>query len=80
MSDARSLQRGHDRAVTVELSIHGRQFSLAGTGRYAQGQLHIDVKDPAGDFTLSLDEAKFDGEMTVVGDRLTIRLNDSGQP
>ena len=71
---ARSLQRAHDRAVTVELSIHGRQVPLTGTGRYAGGQLHIHVKDPDGDFTLSLDEATFDGELIVVGDRLTIRL------
>jgi hypothetical protein len=75
MSDARPLQRAHGRAVTVELPIHGRQVTLTGTGRYADGQLQIDVKDPGGDFTLCLEEATFDGKMIVVGDKLTIRLN-----
>ena len=80
MCDARCLQRAHNRAVTLELSIHGRHITLSGTGRYADGQLHIDVKDPDGNFTLSLDEATFDGEMIVVGDRLTIRLvSDAGE-
>ena len=71
------MQRAHGRAVTVELSIQGRHVAITGTGRYADRQLHIDVKDPGGDFTLVVDEATFDGELTDVGERLTIRLNSA---
>jgi len=61
--------------VTLEVSIQGRPTSLSGQGRYADGKLDIEVHDPAGDFTLSLTESQWDGEIIESGGQLVIRLH-----
>ena len=74
IADARSLKRGHLRTIALEVSIAGRTACLTGKGRYEDSVLHIDVKDSAGDFTIVLNEAAFDGRMLGVGEQVTIRL------
>jgi hypothetical protein len=74
MASAQPLQRAHGCSITLELSIQGTLRSFSGRGRYADGKLWIDVKDDAGDFTLCLEEATFDGELLAQGDSYLIRL------
>jgi hypothetical protein len=59
-----SLSQAHGRQVTVKLALQGREVILSGTARYVNRFLLIDIQDAAGDFTLSLDESKWDGEIT----------------
>ena len=73
-ANSQELQRAHEHAVTLEFTIQGRSTTLSGIGRFADGQLCIDVKDDAGDFTLCLDEATWDGEMIESGEGYLIRL------
>jgi hypothetical protein len=72
-----SFSQVHGRPVTLEMKIQGRPVSISGTGRYENHCLLVDVKDAAGDFSLSLNESKWDGEITHLpgNDSFTIRLD-----
>jgi hypothetical protein len=71
-----SLSQAHGRQVTVELALQGREVILSGRARYEKRCLLVDIQDAAGDFTLCLDESKWDGEITHSpdDDTYTIRL------
>lgn len=69
-------------AVTVELDVVGRVVSLQGPARYERrasgsNRLHVDVADPAGPFTIVIDEDSWSGTITREpdGSGYRIRLN-----
>jgi hypothetical protein len=70
-----SLSQTHGRPVTLEMRVQGRSVSLSGTGRYENHCLFVEIKDPAGNFAVSLDESEWDGEITPSNDGFTIRLD-----
>lgn len=76
MADAQSLRRAHGCWVRVEISIAGRQSTFNGQGRNLDGKLWVDVPDESGNFSICLDESKFDGQMLATGGSLLIRLTD----
>ncbi len=49
--------------VAVQMQVQGRDVSLSGNARYSNGQLEIDVADPAGNFTILLNDATWAGSI-----------------
>jgi hypothetical protein len=67
----------HTKRVLVELQLRGGCVIVEGIADYGRGELHIPIKDPAGDFVVILHDATWDGEITDApdGNGFLIRLH-----
>jgi hypothetical protein len=79
MANAYKLRDLHARRVQVELDVAGRCVTVSGIAEYNNGELRIAIQDPAGDFTLVLNDAHWTGDITDApdGNSVLIRLHDA---
>ena len=79
MANAYNLRDLHAQQVQVELDLGGRCVTMSGVAEYDNGELRIAVEEPAGDFTLVLNDAHWKGDITDApdGKSVLIRLHDA---
>ena len=71
----------HAQRVQVELDLGGRCVTVSGVAEYDNGALRVAIQDPAGDFTLVLSDALWNGEVTDApdGSGFLLRLHEPTQ-
>jgi hypothetical protein len=79
MGTGYKLRDLHAQRVQVELDLGGRCVTVSGIAEYNNGELRIGVEDPAGDFTVVLGDALWNGEISDApdGSGFLIRLHDA---
>jgi hypothetical protein len=76
MSSRYELRDAHASRVLVEMYFGARCVTLEGTAAYDNGELRIEVQDPAGNFTLIMNDATWSGAIldSLDGNGFLIRL------
>ncbi len=81
MASGYKLSELHSRRVLIEWDRGDKWVTMEGIAEYDRRELRIAIRDPAGDFTLLLDEANWNGVIADAPDGIgyLIRLHPPAQ-